>query len=80
MWKINSNKDFDTFKWLPKGVAIKEGPRAAWDIAISGYPYDPKGYDPYFEIATSDIKVLLNQTIEFLIFKPMSFLMANGII
>ncbi len=64
MWKINTNKDFDTFKWSPKGVAIKEGPRAAWDTAISGYPYDPKGYDPYFEIATSDIQVLLNQTIE----------------
>lgn len=64
MWLINSNKEFDTFKWSPKGVALKEGPRAAWDIAISGYPYDPKGYDPYFEIATSNAKVLLNQKIE----------------
>ena len=42
MWKINTNKDFDTFKWSQKGVAIKEGPRAAWDTAISGYPGGPK--------------------------------------
>ena len=63
MWRIDSNKEFDTFKWSPKGIALKKGPRAAWDVAISGYPYDPKGYDPYFEIATKNIEVFLNTTI-----------------
>lgn len=64
MWKIDSNREFDTFKWSPKGVALKEGPRAAWDVAISGYPFDPRGYDPYFELATNEAKVLLNTKIE----------------
>jgi UDP-galactopyranose mutase len=64
MWRINDNKDFDTFKWSPKGVALKEGPRAAWDIAISGYPYNETGYDKYFELATSSAKVRLNTKIE----------------
>ena len=64
MWRIKSNKEFDTFKWSPKGVALKEGPRAAWDTAISGYPYDPRGYDTYFEKSTCDVKVLLNTKIE----------------
>ena len=64
MWRISDNKEFDTFKWSPKGVALKEGPRAAWDIAISGYPYDESGYDKYFEIATSGAIVRLNTRIE----------------
>ncbi len=64
MWRINSNREFDTFKWSPKGVALKEGPRAAWDIAISGYPYDLRGYDPYFEISTAEANVLLDLEIE----------------
>ena len=64
MWRIKDNIEFDTFKWSPKGVALKEGPRAAWDKAISGYPYDPRGYDPYFEIATKDANILLNTPIE----------------
>lgn len=64
MWRIDDNREFDTFKWSPKGVALKEGPRAAWDIAISGYPYDENGYDKYFEIATRGARVRLNTTIE----------------
>ena len=64
MWQIEDNSLFDTFKWSPKGVALKDGPRAAWDLAISGYPYDPLGYDKYFQIATQDANVLLNTSIE----------------
>ncbi|AAQ00330.1 MULTISPECIES: UDP-galactopyranose mutase [Prochlorococcus] len=64
MWLIDCNSEFDTFKWSPKGIALKKGPRAAWDVAISGYPYDKRGYDPYFEIATENTKVLLNTDIE----------------
>ena len=26
-----------TFSWSPKGVQIKDGPKAAWDNATSGY-------------------------------------------
>ena len=64
MWQIEDNSLFDAFKWSPKGVALKDGPRAAWDIAISGYPYDPNGYDNYFKIATQDVNVFLNTSIE----------------
>lgn len=64
MWRVNDNKSIDTFKWSPKGVALKDGGRAAWDTAISGYPFAPNGYDDYFDISTEKTKVLLNTTIE----------------
>lgn len=64
MWQIDDNRKIDTFSWSPKGVAIKEGPRAAWDVAISGYPYAPDGYNGYFDISTQGATVLLNTRIE----------------
>ncbi|ABM70742.1 FAD-dependent oxidoreductase [Prochlorococcus marinus] len=62
MWLVEDNKSIDTFNWSPKGVALKDGPRAAWDSAISGYPYAKDGYDKYFPFATKNTKVLLNTT------------------
>ncbi|RJF76865.1 FAD-dependent oxidoreductase [Azospirillum cavernae] len=64
MWMIDDNSAIDTFSWSPKGVAIKEGPRAAWDTAISAYPYAHDGYNAYFDIATQGARVLLNTTID----------------
>jgi UDP-galactopyranose mutase len=64
MWRVTDNTSIDTFNWSPKGVALKEGTRAAWDTAISGYPYAANGYDDYFEIATSQVQVLLNTKID----------------
>ncbi len=64
MWRVSDNKEIDTFNWSPKGVAIKEGPRAAWDIAISAYPYAPDGYNSYFSLGTKAAKVLLNTRID----------------
>lgn len=63
MWMVDDNKKIDDFGWSPKGVALKEGPRAAWDIAISAYPYGKDGYDPYFALATADTRVLLRTRI-----------------
>ncbi|MFM8003210.1 MAG: UDP-galactopyranose mutase, partial [Actinomycetota bacterium] len=63
MWLVDDNKEIDTFGWSPKGVALKDGPRAAWDTAISGYPYAPDGYDYYFGFATKAAKVLLSTKI-----------------
>ena len=60
MWLVEDNKEIDTFNWSPKGVTLKDGPRAAWETAISGYPYAKNGYDDYFPKATADTKVLLN--------------------
>lgn len=64
MWLVDDNRKIDTFGWSPKGVALKDGPRAAWDTAISGYPYAPDGYDYYFGFATKSARVLLNTRID----------------
>jgi UDP-galactopyranose mutase len=64
MWLIDDNKRIDDFTWSPKGVTIKEGPRAAWDSAISAYPIAHNGYDDYFQIATVGVTVHLGTRIE----------------
>ena len=51
MWVINDNKEIDDFSWSPKGVAIKKGPRAGWDTAISAYPEANDGYNKFFDNA-----------------------------
>jgi len=64
MWQIDDNKLIDDFTWSPKGVTIKEGPRAAWDTAISAYPVAFNGYDDYFRLATATAEVHLGTRIE----------------
>ena len=64
MWFVDDNRQIDTFNWSPKGVTLKEGPKRAWDTAISGYPYSLDGYDKYFPLATENTKVMLNTTCE----------------
>ncbi len=64
MWMVDDNKTIDDFNWSPKGVTLKEGPREAWDSAISAYPHARNGYDDYFEIATADTNVRLRTRIE----------------
>lgn len=64
MWMIETNRQIDDFLWSPKGVSLKEGPRTAWDTAISAYPIAINGYDDYFRIATEGCTVLLSTTIE----------------
>jgi UDP-galactopyranose mutase len=63
MWQVDDNKKIDTFNWSPKGIALKDGNRAAWDTAISGYPYASNGYDDYFRISTEGTKILLSTVI-----------------
>ena len=64
MWLVDDNRVIDTFNWSPKGVALKTGPRAAWDTAMSAYPHAPDGYNKWFDVATAGAKVLLNTSIE----------------
>lgn len=64
MWLVDDNAKIDTFNWSPKGVALKEGPRAAWDTAMSAYPYAPDGYNKFFDVTTEGINVVLNTRIE----------------
>jgi len=64
MWLVDDNRKIDTFNWSPKGVTIKSGPKAAWDTAISAYPYAPDGYNRYFEVSTEAVTVLLSTKID----------------
>src|SRR5262249_50793271 len=64
MWLIDDTRRIDDFLWSPKGVTIKEGPRAAWDTAMSAFPIAFNGYDDYFRIATAGTRVLLSTEIE----------------
>jgi UDP-galactopyranose mutase len=64
MWMVEDNKTIDDFSWSPKGVTLKEGPREAWDTAISAYPHARNGYDDYFDVSTQDATVLLETRIE----------------
>ncbi len=64
MWLVDDNKRIDTFNWSPKGVTIKSGPRAAWNTAMSAYPYAPDGYNRFFDVTVEDVNVLLNTRIK----------------
>ncbi|MDC3207067.1 hypothetical protein OA977_03815 [Pelagibacteraceae bacterium] len=64
MWLVDDCKKIDTFAWSPKGVALKDGPKAAWDSAISAYPIALDGYNKYFPFATKEAKVLLSTSIK----------------
>ena len=48
MWQMEPSQ-IDTFKWSPKGATLKNGPRAAWDKAISAYPIKQNGYNDFFD-------------------------------
>jgi UDP-galactopyranose mutase len=64
IWLVDDNKNIDTFNWSPKGVAIKSGDRAAWDNAISAYPYAPDGYNHFFDHTVQGIDVRLSTKID----------------
>jgi UDP-galactopyranose mutase len=64
MWLVDDNRRIDTFNWSPKGVALKSGPRAAWDTALSAYPYAADGYNRFFDYTTAEIKVMLSTKVD----------------
>jgi UDP-galactopyranose mutase len=64
MWLVDDNSLIDTFNWSPKGVAIKSGSRAAWDTALSAYPFAPDGYNRFFDVTVQGVTVLLSTKIE----------------
>tara|TARA_A100001015_G_C14926308_1_gene686514 strand:+ start:51 stop:833 length:783 start_codon:yes stop_codon:yes gene_type:complete len=78
MWLVNDNKKIDTFKWSPKGAALKSGPRAAWDKAISAYPIKINGYNDFFDrINKKKIKVLLKTKFKVSNLKNKEFIINN---
>ena len=64
MWQVSDNKIIDDFTWSPKGVAIKKGPRAGWDTAISAYPEEITGYNNFFLKAMDCANVNLNMSVD----------------
>ena len=63
MW-MRDPVEIDTFKWSPKGVTIKDGPRAALDNCMSGYPLARDGYNYFFDSIGDKCKLLLNTSIQ----------------
>lgn len=64
MWHLKDNREQDHFSWSAKGVELNTGPKAFFNHWISAYPYALNGYDDYFDIATEDVRVCLNTTID----------------
>ena len=64
MWLVDDNRKIDTYSWSPKGVTVKSGPRAAWDNAMSAYPYAADGYNRFFEFTTKNSTVMRSTKIE----------------
>lgn len=80
MWQVNDPSEIDTFAWSPKGATLKkkEDNKAAWDGAINAYPYAKDGYNQYFDIATKNIKVLLNSKIKTKNIKEKTFIINDN--
>jgi UDP-galactopyranose mutase len=49
MWRLEDNKQIDTFNWSPKGTPIKKDASHAWSEAISAYPVALNGYNNFFD-------------------------------
>jgi UDP-galactopyranose mutase len=60
MWMLEDERLIDDFTWSPKGVAIKKGPRAGWDNAISAYPKAIDGYNRIFDITEKEVDIIYN--------------------
>ena len=71
MWQVESCKEIDTFKWSPKGYAIKKGSEAAYDDRISVYPREKDGYNSYFDVIKKrkNIKIKFNSIVNKINFK-----------
>jgi len=76
MWQMDP-RNIDTFKWSPKGVTIKDGPRAALDNCMSAYPLANDGYNQFFDTIQDKCRVLLNVSIDKFDIKNKSVIINN---
>ncbi len=49
MWRLDDNRNIDTFNWSAKGTPIKKDDSHAWSEAISAYPVALNGYNDFFD-------------------------------
>jgi UDP-galactopyranose mutase len=82
MWQVDSCKKIDTFKWSPKGYALKKGKEAAYDDWISMYPTEKDGYNKYFDQIKriKNINIHFNSEIKSINFKTKTAFLKNKII
>lgn len=59
MWRVDDNREIDTFNWSPKGTPIKKDNSHAWSEAISAYPIALNGYNDFFDAAPDHANVHL---------------------
>ena len=71
MWQVDTCKTIDTFKWSPKGSALKKGKIAAYHDWISMYPTAKDGYNKYFDniLKIKNVKVMFNSQFNSVNFK-----------
>ncbi|MDR3514234.1 MAG: UDP-galactopyranose mutase [Azospirillaceae bacterium] len=62
MWRIESNKQLDTFSWSAKDNPINSGSRIAYKGSYLAYPTGYTGYNPYFDKTIAGATLILNQS------------------
>ena len=66
MWQIESNTAITDFKFDPKGVTLRTGPKEVRPDYFVAYPFNETGWDDYFDLCarTPGVTVRLNCEIE----------------
>ncbi|MQF67093.1 UDP-galactopyranose mutase [SAR202 cluster bacterium AD-802-F09_MRT_200m] len=66
MWQVESNTALTDFKFDGKGVALRTGTKQVRPDYSVAYPYDIRGWDPYFELCaeTPGVTLKLNTRAE----------------
>lgn len=64
MWRLDDNKQIDTFNWSPKGTPIKKDNSHAWSEAISAYPIALNGYNDFFDKVQDFVNLHLKTPID----------------
>jgi len=64
MWRLDDNREIDTFNWSPKGTPIKKDNSHAWSEAISSYPIALNGYNDFFDRVQDFVTLYLNTRID----------------
>ena len=73
MWQIESNTLLTDFKFDGKGVSLRTGTKQVRPDFFVAYPYDMRGWEPYFDIcaSTPGVTVMVNCQVEaFDVHKP----------
>ena len=62
MWRINSNKQLDTFSWSAKDEPLAKGGREAYKGSYIGFPIPLTAYNDYFDAMLEGVNVRLGES------------------